>query len=49
MKKFSKILALLIAAVMIFSLAACQTKPTEPVKPDETTAAPTTASRARRW
>ncbi|MBQ7602150.1 MAG: hypothetical protein IJU49_08335, partial [Lachnospiraceae bacterium] len=28
---------------MIFSLAACQTKPTEPVKPDETTAAPTTA------
>ena len=43
MKKFSKILALLIAAVMIFSLAACQTKPTEPVKPDETTAAPTTA------
>ncbi|MBQ6542577.1 MAG: hypothetical protein IJL73_08905, partial [Lachnospiraceae bacterium] len=27
---------------MIFSLAACQTKPTEPVKPDETTPAPTT-------
>ena len=45
MKKFSKLLALLIAAAMIFSLAACQNGQTTEApseKPAETTVAPTT-------
>ena len=41
MKKFSKLLALLIAAAMIFSAVACQTKPTEKPTDAPTTEAPT--------